>query len=90
MTDGVFAIAMTILVLDLHVQNGTPLSEIRTLLTGYILYKIAIYIGSFIIMGTLWIAMNFELGVIERINRPYLWANIIYLMAICLVPFSAV
>lgn len=33
--------------------------------------------------------MNFQLGLLDRLNRPYLWTNVFYLMVICVVPFSA-
>jgi uncharacterized membrane protein len=33
--------------------------------------------------------MNFQLGLLERVNRQYLWSNVLYLMIICIVPFSA-
>ena len=83
LTDGIFAIAMTILVLDLKLPGSA------TFLTSAIYIRLAVYVGSFIILGTLWVAMNFQLGLIERLNRPYLWTNILYLMVICVVPFSA-
>ena len=89
LTDGVFAIAMTILVLDLRLPSGLSAVPLLNLLENLVLIKFFIYIGSFIILGTLWVAMGFQLGLLERVNRPYLWANVFYLMAVCIVPFSA-
>lgn len=89
LTDGVFAIAMTILILDLHLPLGLGISQLNALLQNEILERILIYGGSFLILGTQWIAMNFQQGFLERINRPYLWANIFYLMIIGVIPFSA-
>ncbi len=89
LTDGVFAIAMTILALDLHIPaqlKGLPLGP---LLLHTIPIKLTVYVGSFIILGTLWVAMTFQTGLLERINRPYLWSHVLYLMAVCVVPFSA-
>lgn len=89
LTDGVFAIAMTILALDLR----TPMQLSNTIIGQYLLstipIKLVIYVSSFVILGTLWIAMNFQTGLLERLNRPYLWCNVLYLMIICIVPFSA-
>ena len=89
LTDGVFAIAMTILALDMHIPFGTvPPDQLHHLMTG-IYFKLLIYGGSFIILGTLWVAMNFQMGLLERLNRPYLWCHVFYLMTICVVPFSS-
>lgn len=88
LTDGVFAIAMTILVLDLRIPAFTG-NSLSYILEHEILYRLLIYIGSFTILGTLWIGMTFQIGLLQHINRIYLWTNIIYLMVICVVPFSA-
>lgn len=89
LTDGVFAIAMTILAFDLHLPHELLQNSLWDTLIHIELLKFFIYIGSFIVLGTLWIAMTFQLGLLERVNRPYLWANVFYLMIVCVVPFSA-
>ncbi|OAI48827.1 hypothetical protein AYO45_00700 [Gammaproteobacteria bacterium SCGC AG-212-F23] len=89
LTDGIFAIAMTILVLDLRMPLGTTNENLAVIFSHVILVKLSIYIGSFITLGTLWVAMNFQLGLLDRLTRPYLWTNIFYLMVVCVVPFSA-
>ncbi len=89
LTDGVFAIAMTILAFDLHLPHELLENSLWDTLLHIELLKFFIYIGSFIVLGTLWIAMTFQLGLLERVNRPYLWANVFYLMIVCVVPFSA-
>ncbi len=89
LTDGVFAIAMTLLVFNVHLPEDTPATDLLALLTTTVLIKLFIYAGSFIILGTLWIAINFQQGLLKKTNRPYLWANVFYLMLVCIVPFSA-
>lgn len=89
LTDGIFSIAMTILILDLRIPLSMVSREITHLWEEDILYKLLIYAGSFIILGTHWVAMNFQWGLLKRLNRPYLWMNIFYLMIICIIPFSA-
>jgi uncharacterized membrane protein len=89
LTDGVFAIAMTILALNLHVPSqNIPHSEL-SLIMPTVYLNLIIYAGSFIILGTLWVAMNFQMGLINHLNRPYLWCHVFYLMTICVVPFSS-
>lgn len=89
LTDGIFAIAMTILVLDIRLPKGLDETTLKLLLNSEIMHEVFIYMGSFAILGTQWIAMNFQQGFLDHINRPYLWANIFYLMTICIIPFSA-
>jgi uncharacterized membrane protein len=89
LTDGIFAIAMTILVLNVSVPQHLSESSLWLNLRGDILYKLFIYAGSFVILGTQWIGMDFQHGFLERVTRTYLWTNILFLMLICLLPFSA-
>lgn len=89
LTDGIFAIAMTIIVLNMHVPLHLPDAKIPPLIEAEIYSNLFIYIGSFIILGTHWIAMNFQWGLLDRLNRVYLWTNMFYLMGICVIPFSA-
>jgi uncharacterized membrane protein len=89
LTDGIFAIAMTILVLDLHIPRDLAVNMLLHVMKSEVFFRIYVYVASFAILGTLWVAMNFQLGLLERLNRVYLWTNIFYLMVICVVPFSA-
>lgn len=88
LTDGIFAITMTILVLELRLPFDVTDSNLWLNLKMIITGKLFIYAGSFIILGTQWIGITVQHGFLEHINRPYIWANIFYLMTICLVPFS--
>jgi uncharacterized membrane protein len=89
LTDGIFAIAMTILILDLRLPTGITPHTLANVFVNVVFAKLFIYVFSFTILGTLWIAMHFQMGMLDRVNRPYLWANIFYLMVVCVVPFSA-
>ena len=89
LTDGIFAIAMTILALDLRLPTYLTKFDLSTFLLSDIVTKLLVYAGSFVILGTLWVAMSFQTGFLERLNRPYLWTHVLYLMIICIVPFSA-
>ncbi|MBA3662025.1 MAG: DUF1211 domain-containing protein [Gammaproteobacteria bacterium] len=89
LSDGIFAIAMTILALDLRLPPHIDSTHLVSVMENVVFFKLFIYIGSFIILGTLWIAMTFQIGLLQRLNRPYLWTHVLYLMVICVVPFSA-
>ncbi len=89
LTDGIFAIAMTIMVLNLHVPAHEATKDILPLIKNDLYTNLIIYVGSFAILGTHWIAMNFQWGLLDHLNRVYLWVNMYYLTVICIVPFSA-
>ncbi len=89
LVDGIFAIAMTILVLNLSIPQGANLTTLHSIMRHDILHKLFIYGGSFIILGTYWVGMDFIYGFLSHVTRPYLWFNIFFLMHICIVPFSA-
>lgn len=89
LTDGTFAIAMTILILNLSLPTDMQIASLSAFLVSSIFLRLFIYVGSFIILGTLWIGMHFQIGLLERVNRPYLWSHIFYLMVVCVIPFSA-
>jgi uncharacterized membrane protein len=89
LTDGIFAIAMTILVLNVSIPQDTTLTTLLYTLHHSVAHKLYIYAGSFIILGTYWVGMDFQHGLLVRISRPYLWLSILFLMFVCVVPFSA-
>jgi uncharacterized membrane protein len=90
LTDGVFAIVMTILVLDIvvpHLSNSEPSTELLKRL--FQLWPVFLsYASSFIILGYFWIGHDSQFHYIKRVNRRLLWITIFYLMFIALIPFS--
>jgi uncharacterized membrane protein len=90
LTDGVFAIVMTILVLEITVPQITH-SEATNELSKQLLELwpvILSYGTSFIILGFFWIAHDYQFHYVKRANRTFLWITIFYLMFIAFVPFS--
>lgn len=87
LSDAIYAVAMTLLVLDLRLPPnpaGTQLSGVlHHLYPNFITYAL-----SFVTLGVLWTAHLIESHWVERISRTYVWLKIIYLMVIVLVPFS--
>ncbi len=81
-SDGVFAIAATLLILNVH-AGGTPLgSELRHLWPSY-----AAYAMSFVTIGIMWVNHHTVFGQIDRVDRRFLLVNVIFLMLIAFVPF---
>src|SRR5512147_806749 len=90
LADGVFAIAMTLLVLEVHVPAvPEPVTGAGMLaaLRG-ILPSVAGYAVSFIILGMVWIGHHTQFHFIRRVNRPLLYINIFYLLCVAFVPFA--
>jgi len=93
LSDGLFAVAMTLLVLDLRVpasQAGTALSEHG--LWAALLKQgpnFAAYLLSFSMLGTFWLAQHGLLGILGRCDRTLTWLNLGFLFVVSLLPFSA-
>jgi uncharacterized membrane protein len=85
--DGVFAIAMTILVLELHVPDPGPGVDLSARLVA-LWPKIASYAVSFVILGTLWVGHHYQFHFIRRSDRQLLWINILFLLFVSFLPFA--
>lgn len=90
LTDGVFAIAMTLLVLNLKVPPVTEESAAQVLpkLVLRLWPDFFNYALSFILLATFWIVHHRQFHFIKAINQRLLWINILGLMFIALIPFS--
>jgi uncharacterized membrane protein len=82
--DGVFAIAATLLILNVHAQ-GVPLS--RGLLNAWPSY--AAYAVSFVIIGIIWVNHHAAFGQIGRSDRTFVMINVLFLMCVAFIPFPA-
>lgn len=90
LTDGVFAVAMTLLVLDIKVPEfQQPLTTAELAMKLFALWpKFLSYTISFVILGVYWVGHHVQLSFIRRADRPLLWINIFFLLWVALVPFS--
>jgi uncharacterized membrane protein len=88
LSDGVFAIIMTLLVLEIQVPELTQgqslnqaLREVRPSLTAFAI--------SFILAGMYWVGHRDLFALLRRTDRGLVWLNILYLLPLCLLPFGA-
>lgn len=81
-SDGVIAILITIMVLELKVPEGIDLAALRPVIP-----RLLTYVLSFIFLGIYWNNHHHMLQVTERINGKVLWANLHLLFWLSLVPF---
>jgi uncharacterized membrane protein len=82
-SDGVIAIIITIMVLELKVPNGEDIRSLAPLLPEFISYVL-----SFIYVGIYWNNHHHMLYAIESVNGKILWANLAFLFWLSLVPFA--
>jgi uncharacterized membrane protein len=90
MVDGIFAIAMTILVLGITPPKP-DMSQAQAVLVGqivYILPEIFIFIVSFLILAGFWLSHHRQFHFVRDIDSRLLWINVILLIAIVFIPFS--
>ena len=82
-SDGVVAILITIMVLELRVPHGTDAAALRPLLPVFLTYVL-----SFVFLGIYWNNHHHMLHTAERINGKILWANLHLLFWLSLIPFA--
>lgn len=90
LTDGVFAIAMTLLVFGITiptVPQGSPAAVLQQKLLQ-LWPKFLTYGISFIMLGIYWVGHHNQFHYITRTDRMLLWLNLFFLMSIGLIPFS--
>src|ERR1043165_949335 len=80
-SDGVIAIIITIMVLELKVPHGTDLAALRDLLP-----TLASYVLSFVYVAIYWNNHHHLLRACERINAAIMWANMVFLFWLSLIP----
>src|SRR5438093_8641405 len=81
-SDGVIAILITIMVLELKIPHGADWEALRPLVPSLLTYVL-----SFVIVGIYWNNHHHMLHVTDRINGKILWANLHLLFWLSLVPF---
>jgi len=90
LTDGVFAIVMTLLVLEISIPEIAH-SSLQAELPRRLLElwpKLYSYVLSFLVLGILWTLHHRSFHSIKRSDNALIWLNIIFLMFVALIPFS--
>ncbi|HEY7755858.1 MAG TPA: TMEM175 family protein [Actinomycetota bacterium] len=88
LSDGVFAIAITLLVLEIHVPDltgGTTLdAAMREVRPSFVAFLI-----SFVVIAIAWVAHRELFALIRRTDLNLVWLNILYLLPVSILPFGA-
>jgi uncharacterized membrane protein len=87
-SDGVFAVAITLLVLDLRVPDPGGLDGSLAHALGQEWPSYAAYAVSFLVIGIIWVNHHAVMDVIARASRQLALLNIVLLMTVVLIPFA--
>lgn len=90
LSDGIFAVAMTLLVLDIKLPGDQPFASsvelfahLWSLARHYLLYFV-----TFIVLGMLWIGHHAQFHFIRYVDHTLLWINLMFLFVITSIPFA--
>ena len=88
LSDGVFAIILTLLVLEIHVPElaggqtlADALDEVRPSFSAFLI--------SFVVVAIAWAGHRDIFSLVRRTDRPLVWLNILYLLPLSILPFGA-
>jgi uncharacterized membrane protein len=81
-SDGVIAIIITIMVLELKIPHGDNIADLKPLLPVFISYVI-----SFVYVGIYWNNHHHMMQVVQSVNGAVLWANMHLLFWLSIIPF---
>ena len=92
LSDGIFAIVFTILVLDIRIPVGLTNPTSQELLHAFTTLEpvFLAYFVSFVVLTTFWVGHSFFFSdIVKDINRQLIGLNMLYLAFVTLIPFSA-
>lgn len=87
-SDGIFAIVITLLVLELHVPPGTASGDVPQAL-AHLVPTLLSYAVTIAVVGVFWVAHQVMFRLVAATDRNLFWLNIFFLGALSFVPFPA-
>jgi len=90
LSDGIFGVAMTLLLLELHVPAKEFIhseADLWHALAG-LAPQLVVYLMSFITLGIFWVGQQAQLNHLERSDRHLTWIHLAFLFAVTILPFS--
>ncbi|MGD0365333.1 MAG: TMEM175 family protein [Bryobacteraceae bacterium] len=90
LSDGVFAVAMTLLVLDLRAPEVKEIHNERDLwlALGALAPRLVMCAMTFMTLGIFWVGQQTQLNHLTRSDRSLSWMHIFFLFAVSMMPFS--
>jgi uncharacterized membrane protein len=84
-SDGVFGVAITLLILDVRAEEGSTGWQMLT----HEWHPILVFLLSFVLVGVYWVAHHHIMHFITGVNRTLLWLNLSLLLFIVFIPYVA-
>ena len=90
LVDGIFSVAMTLLVLDIKLPEDVRLATNDELIRHFasVGASFAVYLISFFVLAMFWVGHHYQFRYVKRLDRGLLWINFGFLLLTTLVPFS--
>jgi len=90
LSDGVFAVAVTLLVLDIHPPERADIHSEAELLAALaaLAPRALTWVLSVMTLGIFWVGQQTQLNHLARADRDFTWASYLFLAAITALPFS--
>jgi TMEM175 potassium channel family protein len=90
LSDGIFAVAMTLLVLDLRLPATEAIHGEHDLWRALVALapRLVVYMMSFLTLGIFWVGQQTQLSHLARSDRSLTWIHILFLFGVSLTPFS--
>jgi uncharacterized membrane protein len=90
LSDGVFAVAMTLLVLDLRAPAAEAVHSEQDLWRALATLspRLVMFAMSFLTLGIFWVGQQTQLNHLARSDRSLSWIHILFLFAVSITPFS--
>jgi uncharacterized membrane protein len=90
LSDGLFAIAMTLIVLEIHVPDPATVGTDGQLLAarGDLAPRFLTYLLTFLTLGIFWNGQQTQLSYVGRGNRDLAWLSLLFLALVALFPFT--
>ena len=90
LSDGIFGVAMTLLLLELHVPAKELIHSEGDLRRAFVhlLPQLLVYLMSFLTLGIFWMGQQTQLNHLVRSNRGVSWIHLAFLFCVTIMPFS--
>jgi uncharacterized membrane protein len=89
LADGIFAFAMTLLVLNLAIPDAVRISDADLInILSSQAHRFFNYALAFLLLGNLWVVHHQQFHSVQKVDSRLIWINIFILLFIALMPFS--
>jgi adenylate cyclase len=90
LSDGVFAVVLTLLLLDLKVPVPPPAGAASDLAASLLTLwpTLLSCVASFVLLGIVWVAHHLQSHYLRESDRLYAWMNLLFLLTVAFLPFS--